>query len=212
MKLVSVNIGGVTQIEIGGGTVGTGIYKVPVSGPVIAGHRNLDGDRIVDLRVHGGEHKAVYAYPVEHYEVWADELGCDRGDLRPGQFGENFTIEGLLEEDAHIGDRFRIGQALMEVTQPRVPCYKLALRMNDPEFPKKLIASKRSGFYLRVIEEGEVVKDNDIKLEEPGPEQISIKDLYTLRFEDPSDKDTIKRAIGIPALSEEWRKELTTLV
>ncbi len=210
MKLISVNIGGLTQTEVNGRVVGTGIFKEPVEGPVLAGRRGLEGDRVVDLRVHGGEHKAVYAYPNEHYPVWAEELGRD--DLAPGQFGENFTTEGLIEDAVHVGDRFSVGEAVLEVTQPRVPCFKLGIKMGDARFPKRFLQSMRCGFYLRVIEEGDVGAGDAIKLVEPGPEQISIKTLYTLRFSEPRDRDEVKRALTIPALSGEWRQELSTVV
>lgn len=210
MKLISVNIGGLTQVEVNGRVVGTGIFKEPVEGRVMAGRRGLKGDRVIDLRVHGGEHKAVYAYPDEHYAVWSDELGRD--DLAPGQFGENFTTEGLMEDTVHIGDRFSVGEAVLEVTQPRVPCYKLGIKMGDARFPKRFLESMRSGFYLRVIEEGEVGAGDVIELIEPGPEQISIKALYALRFQKPRDKDEIQRALTVPALSGEWQKELRSVL
>lgn len=210
MKLISVNVGGLTQVKFNGRVVGTGIFKEPVEGRVMAGRRGLEGDRVVDQRVHGGEHKAVYAYPHEHYPVWAEELGRD--DLSPGQFGENFTTEGLTEDAVHIGDRFRVGEALLEVTQPRVPCFKLGIKMGDARFPKRFLESMRCGFYLRVIEEGEVGAGDAIELVEPGPEQISIKALYALRFQVPRDREDVKRALTVPALSGEWRMELSSLL
>ncbi len=210
MKLISVNVGGLTQVEVGGRVVGTGIFKVPVEGRLMVGRRGLEGDRVVDLRVHGGEHKAVYVYPNEHYAVWAEELGRD--DLVPGQFGENFTTEGMLEESVHIGDRFRVGEAVLEVTQPRVPCFKLGIKMGDPRFPKRFLESMRSGFYLRVIEEGEVGPGDAIEFIEPGPEQISIQALYALRFREPRDREEVKRALTVPALSGEWRMELSSVL
>lgn len=209
-KLLSLNVGTLTQVQHGGQTVGTGIFKEPIDGRVVAGRRGLAGDRVVDQRVHGGEHKAIYAYPSEHYPVWAEELGRD--DLAYGQFGENFTTEGLTEETAHIGDRFRVGGALVEVTQPRVPCFKLGIKMGDPMFPQRFLESMRCGFYFRVLEEGEVGVGDALELVEPGPEQISIRQIYTLRFVDHEKKDEIKRALSIPALSGEWRQELSSVV
>jgi len=152
----------------------------------------------------------VYAYPHEHYATWAEELG--REDLTPGQFGENLTTEGLLEDSVHIGDRFRVGEALLEVSQPRVPCFKLGIKMGDAKFPKRFLESMRSGFYFRVIEEGEVCAENAIALVEAGPEQISIRALYGLRFLEPRDRDEVKRALTIPALSGEWRMELSSVL
>ena len=202
MKLISVNVGGLTQVEVNGRVVGTGIFKEPVEGRVRVGRRGLEGDRVVDLRVHGGEHKAVYAYPSEHYAVWAEELG--REDLAPGEFGENFTMEGLTEDAAHIGDRFRVGGAVLEV--------KLGIKMRDARFPKRFLESMRCGFYLRVIEEGEVGAGDAIELVEQRPEQISIQALYTLRFTEPRDKKEVKRALSVLALSSEWRMELSSVL
>ncbi len=169
----------------------------------------LAGDRQVDLRYHGGEHKAIYAYPHEHYATWAAEL--NRDDLGFGQFGENLTTEGLLETTVHLGDRFRIGGAILEVTQPRVPCFKLGIKMGDPEFVKTFLKSMRSGFYLRVLEEGEIGAGDTIERVAIGPEQITIHVLYHLRFKDPLNKTEIQRVLSVEALSKEWRKELSGL-
>jgi MOSC domain-containing protein YiiM len=195
------------KVEYNGRVVGTGIFKEPVEGRVPVGRLGLEGDRQVDLRVHGGEYKAVYAYPHEHYETWSDELGRD--DLAFGQFGENLTTEGLLEDGVHIGDRFRAGTAVLEVTQPRVPCFKLGIKMGDPTFPKRVLQSMRCGFYLRVVEEGEIGAGDAIERIETGPEAVSIYALYHLRFHDYTNRDEIKRVLSIPALSKEWRKELS---
>jgi len=143
------------ELKHNGKTVTTGIFKEPVEGRVNLNAHNLEGDGQADLLVHGGIHKAVYVYPIENYDYWKRELG--RTDFPFGQFGENFTVEGMLEDEVHIGDVFRVGEgAVVEVTQPRVPCYKLAIKMESPQFPKMFLASCRVGFYLRVIEEGEV--------------------------------------------------------
>jgi MOSC domain-containing protein YiiM len=208
-KVVSINVSLGRKVEHNGEIVGTGIFKEPVADRVMVRRLNLDGDRQIDLRYHGGEHKAVYAYPHEHYASWAAELG--RNDLRFGQFGENLTTEGLLEDTVHLGDRFRIGGALLEITQPRVPCFKLGIKMGDPRFPKRFLQSMRSGFYLRVLEEGEVGAGDVIERVEVGPEAITIRALYHLRFRDPTNRAEIKRALGVPALSKEWRKDLSGL-
>jgi len=208
-RVVSLNISPGRKVEHNGQIVGTGIYKEPVEGRVMARRLTLDGDRQVDLRYHGGEHKAIYAYPHEHYATWAGELGRD--DLSFGQFGENLTTEGLLEDAVHIGDRFRVGGALLEVTQPRVPCFKLGIKMGDPAFPKRFLQSMRSGFYLRVIEEGEIGAGDAIERVETAADSISIHALYHLRFRDPQNREEIRRALTIPALSKEWRKELSGL-
>src|SRR5215204_7170573 len=154
MKLLSVNVSPPAEVVHGGKTVTTGIFKEPVDGRVMLRTLNLDGDGQADLIGHGGIHKAAYAYSVENYEYWKRELG--RTDFTFGQFGENFTVEGMLEDAVHIGDVFRVGDALVEVTQPRVPCYKLGLKMGLKGFEKKFLASCLVGFYLRVLEEGEV--------------------------------------------------------
>ncbi len=208
-RVVSLNISGGRKVEHNGQIVGTGIFKEPVAGRVMARRLTLDGDKQVDLRYHGGEHKAIYAYPHEHYATWTQELG--RNDLGFGQFGENLTTEGLLETTVHLGDRFRVGEALLEVTQPRVPCFKLGIKMGDPEFVKTFLKSMRSGFYLRVLEEGEIGAGDAIERTELGPERITIHDLYHLRFKDPLNKDLIHRVLSVEALSKEWRKELSNL-
>jgi MOSC domain-containing protein YiiM len=208
-RILSVNVSSGRKVEHNGQIVGTGIFKEPVSGRVMVRRLNIDGDRQIDLRYHGGEHKAVYAYPHEHYAAWTTELGRD--DLTFGQFGENLTTQGLLEDAVHIGDRFRAGAALLEVTQPRVPCFKLGIKMGDPAFPKTFLRSMRCGFYLRVIEEGEIGAGDPIDRVEIGPEAFTIRALYHLRFRDPLNKAEIQRALSVPALSREWRKELSGL-
>jgi MOSC domain-containing protein YiiM len=208
-RVVGLSISGGRQVPHNGQTVGTGIFKEPVAGRLMARRLGLEGDKQVDLRYHGGEHKAIYAYPHEHYAMWARELG--RSGFGFGQFGENLTTEGLLETTVHLGDRFRIGGALLEVTQPRVPCFKLGIKMGDPEFVKTFLKSMRSGFYLRVLEEGEIAAGDAIERVATGPERITIHDLYHLRFKDPLNKEMIQRVLGVEALSKEWRKELSGL-
>jgi MOSC domain-containing protein YiiM len=209
MKLVSLNISPGTKVEYNGRTVGTGIFKEPVNGAVPANRLTLEGDRQVDLRFHGGEHKAIYAYPFEHFAWWAEQL--ERTDLTPGQFGENFTTEGLLETNVHIGDQFRIGTVLVEVTQPRVPCFKLGMKMGDAQFVKRFLHSERSGFYLRVLEEGEVRTGDSIERVQSHPEAISVQYIHHLYFQDSLNKTEIKRALSVEALSKEWRKQLREL-
>lgn len=208
-RVVAVSVSGGRQVPHHGEMVGTGIFKEPVTGRVIARRLGFEGDKQVDLRYHGGEHKAVYAYPHEHYATWSAELG--RYDLGFGQFGENLTTEGWLETTVHLGDRFRAGDALFEVTQPRVPCFKLGIKMGDAEFPKIFLKSMRCGFYLRVLEEGAVGAGDAIERVEIGPERITIHALYHLRFKDPLNKAEIQRTLSVEALSKEWRKELSGL-
>lgn len=154
MKLVSVNVGLPRVVNWRGRNVTTGIFKEPVDGPVFLRTLNLDGDGQSDLTVHGGRRKAVYVYPIEHYAYWRAEM--PETELPFGMFGENFTTEGLLEEDVRVGDRFRIGRAEVVVTEPRLPCYKLALKFGRPDIIKLFMRSGRSGFYLAVLQEGEV--------------------------------------------------------
>jgi MOSC domain-containing protein YiiM len=209
MKLVSLNISDLTQVDYRGKVVGTGIFKKPVDHAVRATRLTLEGDRQVDLRYHGGEHKAVYAYPSEHYDTWASELGRD--DLSPGRFGENFTTEGLMETNVHIGDQFRAGEALVEVTQPRVPCFKLGIAMGDPRFVKTFLESERSGFYLRVLEEGDVKAGDSIERVFEHAEAVTVRYIHHLYFRDSLNTEEIKRMLTIEALSKEWKKQFREL-
>ncbi len=159
--LVSVNVGRIRLVPYRGHQVRTGIYKTAVTGPVIVRTLNLDGDEQADLTVHGGVDKAVYLYPAEHYEAWQRELGRE---LDYGHFGENLTVTGLLEDQVHIGDQLAVGDALLEVTQPRVPCFKLGIKMSDQRFLRRFLASGRSGFYCRVLREGAVEAGQGIEL------------------------------------------------
>jgi MOSC domain-containing protein YiiM len=206
MKLISVNVSQPQTVMYNGQPVATGIFKQPVPGGARVRVRrlNVDGDQQADLSVHGGVDKAVYVYPLDHYATWAQELG--RSDLTFGQFGENLTVEGMLEEAVHIGDRFRIGDAVLEVTQPRVPCYKLAIKMGSPKFPKRFLASYRSGYYLRVLEEGAVGAGDAIERIGTDPDQMTIQQAVRLAFFDQDDVTLLEKAIGLPGLSQDWRR------
>ncbi|MEP6888982.1 MAG: MOSC domain-containing protein [Nitrospirales bacterium] len=203
MKLLSVNVSQPRTVAYGGRSVTTGIFKAPVPGRAMARRTNLDGDRQADLSVHGGADKAVYVYPFEHYATWARELG--RSDLAFGQFGENLTVEGMREETVHIGDIFRIGGALLEVTQPRVPCYKLGLKMGSTQFPKKFLASTRTGYYVRVLEEGDVGTGDSIERITADPERMTIRQTVRLAFFEQDDVALLEKVLRIRALSSEWR-------
>ena len=209
MKLLSVNISQAKTAIYHGRQVATGIYKEAITGRVKVGRRTIDGDRQVDSRVHGGVDKAVYAYPHEHYAPWQAELGRD--DFAFGQFGENLTTLGLLEDAVHIGDRFRIGAALFEVSQPRVPCFKLAMKMGDNTIPKRLIESQRCGFYFRVIEEGEIGAGDAIDRVTNDPMGISVQYIYHLYFNDKNNKSEIARMLEHPRLSGEWKQQFRAL-
>ena len=209
MKLLSVNVSQPKIVAYHGRQVATGIYKEPIAGRVRVGRLTIDGDRQVDFRVHGGADKAVYAYPHEHYATWQEELGRD--DFAFGQFGENLTTQGLLEDAVHIGDRFRIGDALFEVSQPRVPCYKLAMKMEDNTIPKRLIESQRCGFYFRVIEEGEIGAGDAICRVTEDPMGVSVQYIYNLYFNDKDNKSEIARMLDHPHLSGEWKQQFRGL-
>lgn len=203
MKIVSINVSMGREISYMGKKVRTGIFKEPVKGRVMLRRLNLDGDAQSDLVNHGGIYKAAYVYPVENYDFWKREL--HREDFTFGQFGENLTVQGMLEDDVSIGDIFRVGNAKVEVTQPRVPCYKLGIRMGLPEFPKMFLASGRVGFMLRVLEEGELGAGDSFERLKAGPEQITVRKINHLLYFDPENLDEAQVALRIPALSPGWR-------
>ncbi len=204
MKLLSVNISIPKEITYQGRTTTTGIFKEPVTGRVILRTLSLDGDGQADLKNHGGLYKAAYAYSFEHYDYWKRELG--RTDFPFGQFGENFTVEGMLDDDVHIGDVFRVGGALVEITQPRVPCFKLGIRMEFPQFPKMFLSSCRVGFYLRVLEEGEVGSGDVLERVTSEPEPMTVREVCRLLYFDAKNLDGAKRALRMKALSPGWRQ------
>ncbi len=203
MKLLSVNVSQPKEVSYNGKRIKTGIFKEPVSGRTMMRRLNLDGDGQGDLSVHGGIHKAVYVYPIEHYDYWRRELGRD--DLTCGKFGENLTVEGMLEETVHIGDVFRIGDALVEVSQPRVPCFKLGIKMRDPQIVKPFLESERVGFYVRVLEEGEVGAGDAIERTKVGVGQMTVKEIVHLRHFDNANTEAAERAANLPALTPSWR-------
>jgi len=203
MKLLSVNVSLPKEIPYRGQTVTTGIFKEPVNGRVKLRTLNLDGDGQADLEGHGGIYKAVYVYSIENYDYWKHEF--DRADFTFGQFGENFTVAGMLGDDIHIGDVFRVGGALVEVSQPRVPCYKLGMKMGLAKFPKMFLASCRVGFYLRVLEEGEVGAGDAFERITIDPEQITVREMCHLLYFEKKNLEGTRRALRIQALSPGWR-------
>lgn len=203
MKLVSVNVGLPREVTWKGRVVQTGIFKEPVAGRVAVRRLNLDGDQQADLSVHGGPHKAIYAYPSEHYAYWRRELPGVR--LSWAMFGENFTTEGLLEEAVNIGDCFRIGSIEVIATQPRMPCYKLGLRFGRDDIIKRFLASGRPGIYFAVLQEGEVEAGDPIELIRRDEHQITVADIVRLYVRDTDDVETLRRAIQLEALPESWR-------
>ena len=206
MKLLSVNVSHPREVAHGGKTVTTGIFKQPVSGRVMLRDLNLDGDGQADLRGHGGRYKAAYAYSIENYRYWQRELGRD--DFQPGQFGENFTVEGMMDDGVHVGDVFKIGDAVVEVTQPRVPCFKLGIKMGIEGFERRFLESLRVGFYLRVLEQGEVGAGDVIERLRADPERMTVREINDLGYFDTRNLEQVRRALRIRALSIGWREWL----
>ena len=203
MKLISVNVALPRPLAYREQTVSTGIFKKPVSGPVALRTLNLEGDRQADLAVHGGPFKAVYAYPSEHYGFWREEL--PGANLPWGMFGENFTTRGLLEGELHIGDRLRIGTAILVVRQPRIPCYKLALKFHRNDIQARFLRSGRSGFYFSVEQEGMVEAGSSFELLGRELEAITIAEMNHLFADDRYNRELLEKAIASPALPEDWR-------
>ncbi len=203
MKVISLNVAQPRLATYKGATVKTGIFKEPVAGRVTLSRLNLDGDRQADLTVHGGPYKAVYAYPSEHYEYWRGET--TGMDLPWGMFGENFTTTGLEETDVHVGDRFRIGSAIVMVRQPRMPCYKLALKFQRDDIIERFLQSGRSGFYFSVEEEGEVGEGDSIELIFRNQDGITIAEMNRLFVRDKYNRDLLQKAIDTAALPQSWR-------
>jgi MOSC domain-containing protein YiiM len=190
-----------------GRSVTTGIYKEPVDGRVALRTLNLDGDRQADLTVHGGEYKAVYCYPVAHYDYWKTEL--PGRELPMGMFGENFTTDGLSEDSAHLGDRFSVGSAEVVVTQPRLPCYKLGVRFGSDDMVRRFLASGRTGFYLAVTREGKVGVGDEIKVISRDDNAVPVSEitrLYVAKRYDPEDVKSLQRALQVAALPESWKQ------
>jgi MOSC domain-containing protein YiiM len=204
-RLVCVNVSLPRSYEHAGKTVRTRIFKEPVSGRVRVGRLNVAGDGQADLRVHGGPDKAVYAYDLSGYGYWQRELGRE---LPCGEFGENLTVEGMPDTDVSIGAVYRAGTALFQVTQPRSPCGKLAMKMGVPGFPRAFLASGRTGFYLRVLEEGEIGAGDGISLVAEDPRKIRVREMILLLYREPVDTEGIRRALRIDALPGGLRGEL----
>ena len=206
MRVVSVNCGLPREVQWRGRTVTTGIYKQPVGGRVALRKLNLDGDGQADLTVHGGEAKAVYCYPLAHYDYWKTAL--PDSSLSMGVFGENFTTEGLLESDVFLGDRFSVGSTQVVVTQPRLPCYKLGVRFESDEMVKRFLASGRTGFYLAVIREGAVAAEDEIVFLGREPNSVPVAQitrLYLAKKYNADDVDLARRTLSIAALPDSWK-------
>ena len=208
--LLSVNVGLPKDVPWQGKTVFTGVFKDPVTGPRRVRKLNVDGDGQGDLAGHGGEQRAVFVYQLDSYRYWERELGRD--DFVYGQFGENFTIDGLNDDEVCIGDRYRIGNALFEVTQPRVTCYRVGIRMNDPRIPALLVSHHRPGFYFRVLEEGDVEAGDEIVKVASGPEQMTVAETDALLYLPGHPRQQLLRALRIPALSPGWQGSFRALL
>ena len=202
-RLLSVNVGLPRDVTWNGKTVRTSVWKSPVSGRRMVRKLDIDGDAQADLAGHGGEQRAVFVYQMDSYHYWQSFLG--RSDFTFGQFGENFTVEGLLDSEVCIGDRYRIGDAIFEVTQPRVTCYRVGIRMNEPRMPALLVTHHRPGFYFRVLQEGEVGAGDDVVKITDGPERMSVADVDALLYLPGPSREQLQRALRIPALSKGWQ-------
>src|SRR5580698_6056902 len=209
-RLLSVNVGLPRNISWHGRTVFTSVWKDPVQGRRQVRRLNIDGDGQGDLAGHGGEHRAVFVYQMDSYRYWEREL--KRSDFTFGQFGENFTVEGLADSEVCIGDRYRIGSTLFEVTQPRVTCYRVGIRMDEPRMAALLVAHHRPGFYFRVLEEGEVGAGDDIVQVAEGPERLSVAAADALLYLPGATKQELARALRIPALSPGWKYSFDALL
>ena len=208
--LLAVNVGMPKDVPWQGKTVFTGVFKDAVAGPRRVRRLNVDGDGQGDLGGHGGEQRAVFVYQIDSYRYWERELGRD--DFVHGQFGENFTVEGLGDDEVCVGDRFRIGAAVFEVTQPRVTCYRVGIRLNDPRIPALLVSHRRPGFYFRVLEEGDVQAGDEIVKLASGPEQMTVSELSALLYLPSHPRQQLLRALRIPALSAGWQASFQAML
>ena len=206
MRIISVNVGLPREVVWKGITVQTAIFKEPVAGPVAIRKLNLVGDRQADLSVHGGAEKAVYAYPAEHYEYWRGQLPDI--SFSWGAFGENLTTEGLWEDRLFIGDLFRVGSAVLQITQPRMPCYKLQLRFNRDDMIKRFLLSGRSGFYFSVIERGDVAAESNVEILDRDPYGVTVSDIVRLYLGQTRDPELLQRARSVGSLPQNWKTQL----
>lgn len=209
MRIVSVNVSRGRTVLWKGREIETGIFKEPVEGPVRVGRMNLEGDKQSDLRVHGGEHKAVYAYSADHYGWWRSELGRT---LPFGAFGENLTIEGFPEEEVCIGDRFRAGSAVLEAVQPRLPCFKLGLRFEDDSIVERFLDSERWGVYFRVVEEGVLSAGDEVAPVSRDPARLPVPEVLRLTLSKTPSPGALKRALAAESLPSSWREKFAGML
>ncbi|MGK7934039.1 MAG: MOSC domain-containing protein [Microcystaceae cyanobacterium] len=203
-KLLSLNVGLPKTVSYQNKTTTTGIFKTPIDHPVRLSQLNLEGDGQADLENHGGSDKAVYIYSYDYYPYWQGIL--QRDYLEFGLFGENFTVTEMLDTQVNIGDTFKIGEAIIQVTQPRIPCFKLGIRLEDSKFPQKFLKSRRTGFYVKVLQEGMVKKGNSIELLEANNKQITVDQAVRLLYFESDNQEKIKEILSIEALSDSWRE------
>jgi len=207
MQVVSVNVGLPREVKWRGDMVRTGIFKEPVPGARPLRRFNLEGDGQADLTVHGGKDKAVYAYPSEHYEFWRSQW--PGRDYPWGVFGENLSTMGLLEDSVCVGDEFRVGTARLVVTQPRMPCFKLGIRFGDPEIIKRFLQSRRPGIYFGIVGEGEIGPGDRIELVRSDPQRLNLVELLDLILDSAASETQLQRALSVPALADDWRRDFT---
>ena len=206
MKVISVNIAKSRLVTLGSRQVMTGIFKEPAAGPIQVRRHALAGDEQADLKVHGGEFKAVYAYPFEHYTFWEETL--DRAQFSHGMFGENLTTTGITEGTVCCGDILRIGTALLQVTHPRTPCAKLAFKFERPQMIKEFLWSGRSGFYLRVVEEGDISAGDEIEIVKRDRNRVSVRELLGITDLNEGTLEVAARALKIESIPQSWRDEV----
>ncbi len=202
LNLVSVNVGLPREVTWKGKTVTTGIFKIPVDGPVALRRHNLEGDQQADLSVHGGPSKAVYVYPSQHYDYWRREL--EDSELAWGSFGENFTVDGVDEETVCIGDEFRVGSARVVVTEPRMPCFKLGIRFERADMVKRFLKSQRTGFYFGVVDEGLVQAGDRLERLAEHPGGLRVADVTRLYTTERKNKALLRKAISVEVLPDSW--------
>src|SRR5262245_49261922 len=209
-RLLSLNVGLPHDITWNGKTVRTAVWKFPVEERRIVRQLNIEGDGQGDLAGHGGEQRAVFVYQMDSYHYW--ERFLSRDDFSFGQFGENFTVEGLADDEVCIGDQYRIGDAVFEVTQPRVTCFRVGIRMNEPRMPALLVAHHRPGFYFRVLHEGEVGAGDEIVKVADGPEKITVAEMDALLYLPGHSREAVEQALRISALSKGWRSSFQAIL
>src|SRR5271167_237873 len=209
-RLESINVGLPRDVAWKGEKVHTAIWKQPVQGRIAVRRLNVEGDGQGDLAGHGGEHRAVFVYQMDSYHYWEAQLG--RSNFVYGQFGENFTVDGLSDGDVFIGDRYRVGSALFEVTQPRVTCYRVGIRMEEPQMAALLTSHGKPGFYFRVLGEGEVGAGDEIVRVADGPERMTVAAINALLYLPGHPRSQLERALRIPALSAGWRGSFEALL